>query len=390
MKMEEQEFQILLKQYADHRISRDGYDKMLSYVKENGVEGFDKVMLKDWEEMEYDFPLSEFRSDGLYQKILNDPEFNRDRLNKESIVIFYWKKIAVAAAVLFILGAGVFFFRQSIFSNQTEFVNDIAPGGNNAKLILANGKTIDLKRAAQGVLVNQNGFQIKKTDNGQIIYENGNLDQHDIDTGFNSIETPRGGQYKVILPDGSKVWLNAMSRLEYPVSFSGKQERRVQLIGEAYFEISKDKKHPFKVKTLNQQVEVLGTHFNMSSYAEDQEDKTTLLEGSVKINNSLLLEPGQQAIRRQSGHWQVQETNSQDAIAWKDGLFVFEDEKLESIMHKIARWYNVTVVFEGVTSKEGFSGSISRYEQVSKVLRMLELTELVHFKIQGRTITVTK
>lgn len=205
---------------------------------------------------------------------------------------------------------------------------------------------------------------------------------------MNTLSTGRGETYQVQLPDGSKVWLNAMTSLKYPANFSTSKERRVRLDGEAYFEVSKDKQHPFIVSSDNQEVKVLGTHFNISGYPDEASVKTTLLEGAVLVNNREL-KPGQQASLKEK-IITITNTDVEEAVAWKAGMFMFTDLNLGELMKMVSRWYDVDVVY---TSKEvinqQFSGSVSRFQKVSQLIQVLERTNLVKFKIEGRKITIS-
>ncbi|MGY0036944.1 FecR family protein [Pedobacter sp. NJ-S-72] len=211
------------------------------------------------------------------------------------------------------------------------------------------------------------------------------------------METPKGGQYQLVLPDGTKVWLNAASSLRYPVAFQG-NERKVELTGEAYFEVAKDKTRPFEVYSNNQVVQVLGTHFNINAYSNEPFVSTTLLEGSVKVTNSLtnaqkIIRPGQQSLISKDGQAGIEVKNMDldEAVAWKNGYFMFNEEELESILKKVSRWYNVDVQYEQEELKHQlFSGTLSKYSNVSQVLKKLEMLQSIHFKIEGRKIIVTK
>lgn len=307
--------------------------------------------------------------------------------------IAYWR-IAAAAAILMVVGAGFYFYTSN---HNQEFpqelklsqASDIAPGGNKAYLVLADGKRIALTDAKNGTLAQQSGITITKKADGQLIYtiseqKSGNP------SGFNTIETPNGGQYQVGLPDGTTVWLNAASSLKYPVSFANNNQRKVELNGEAYFEVAKDKTKPFRVISKGQEVEVLGTHFNVNSYANEQAVRTTLFEGSVKVSNSgdqKILKPGQQSAAQNAG-LTVTAANLQEVLAWKNGYFDFNDEEIQSVMRKLSRWYNVDIEFNGKITAERFNGGISRYKNISQVLSLLSSTGAVHFKIEGRRIIV--
>jgi len=331
-----------------------------------------------------------------------------------------WPRIAAAAAILLIVGLSIFFYTSYYAPRHLEgseamrdlLANDIKPGGNKAYLILSNGKRVSLTDAANGELAKEAGVEITKTADGQVIYttrhpEGGTTEgpvsgsrdissqgfpRHDGGrvemTAMNTIETPRGGQYQIRLPDGSKVWLNAASKLIYPVSFIGRGQRVVELSGEAYFEIFKNKLQPFVVKSKNQEVTVLGTHFNVNTYDDEPNTKTTLLEGSVKVNEAVL-KPGQQSILA-GGKINVIPADLTETMAWQKGDFVFKNEALESIMRKICRWYNVEVIYVGkIDTKQTFSGQISRNKNISEVLKALESSGTLKFKIEGRKIRIT-
>lgn len=321
-------------------------------------------------------------------------------------------RLAAAAIILVAVSAGLYFLnRPAKLQPVSKVQPNILPGGNKAILTLADGSKITLDDAAHGEIAKQAGMSIVKAPNGQLIYSIAKSQPSTSADGlfgrannseilYNTIETPKGGQYQINLPDGSKVWLNAASKLRFPASFTG-NERKVELSGEAYFEVAKiaspagtSKKNaaiPFKVVSENHVVEVLGTHFNINAYPDELSIKTTLLEGSVKVlqpasNNSQLLMPGQQA--RVAETIRVVNTDTQEAIAWKNGVFEFKSQSIASIMRQISRWYDVEVLYQGNIAGETFSGSISRYASVTEVLEMLELTGYVTFKTEGRRITV--
>ncbi|WP_316795853.1 FecR family protein [Pedobacter agri] len=317
-----------------------------------------------------------------------------------------WLKLAAAAVVLFFIGIVINREVQKNIETKQVFNNTqdkiIQPGGNKATLTLADGSKISLTDASNGVIAKQAGISITKTKNGELIYSVASASSPKNDL-YNTIETPRGGQYQINLPDGTKVWLNAESSLRYPAVFD-QTKRLVELKGEAYFEVAKrlDKngvRVPFKVKTelisgRNQEVEVLGTHFNINAYNNEPSNKTTLLEGSVKIKNlqstkSALLKPGQQSlISLSSPSVLVSVVDAEEVIAWKTGFFSFNEENLETIMNKIARWYDVEIDYRGKKINKTFGGRISRFNSVNEVLDMLQTTDAVHFKIEGRRILV--
>ncbi|SDJ03173.1 FecR family protein [Pedobacter sp. ok626] len=301
--------------------------------------------------------------------------------------------IAAAAAVALISIAAVFFYVNHKYADAPQIVqNDINPGKNKAILTLADGRKISLTDAVNGQLASDAGVTISKTADGQLIYQAAASTSNKSSTAYNTVEAPRGGQWQVVLPDGSKVFLNALSSLKYPVSFSAK-ERKVELKGEAYFEISHNKKSPFKVVAKGQTVEVLGTHFNIMAYPDEQLIKTTLLTGSVKVSaekESLTLKPGEQAQVSPRDMKLIQNVDLEDVMAWKKGYFKFS-ENLESVMAKVSRWYDVDVSYEGQPDPEfKYKGEISRNKNLSEVLNMLEYTGNLHFKVEGRRVIVKK
>ncbi|PTT02454.1 anti-sigma factor [Pedobacter sp. HMWF019] len=339
-----------------------------------------------------------------------------------------WKHIAAAAAVLLVVGLGVFFYTSYYAPRHLEgsattrdlLANDIKPGGNKAYLILSNGKRLSLTDAANGELAKEAGVEITKTADGQVIYSSQPLAPSGRDAvgregALNIIETPRGGQYQIRLPDGSKVWLNAASKLIYPVSFNGRGQRVVELSGEAYFEIFKNKLQPFVVKSKNQEVTVLGTHFNINSYADEPDTKTTLLEGSVSVRHlegsaatrdlsyrrddvkgeerfgGVVLKPGQQSTidRNRNFDIQVQEVqNLEAAVAWKNGTFMFTSEPIQVVMRKVARWYDVDVEYKTTPDTRKYTGAIARTENISQILALFERMGTVKFEIVGKKIIV--
>lgn len=309
---------------------------------------------------------------------------------------------AAASLLLFIFSALIYSrtYREqpAAQANKTPVsVTDILPGENKAILILDDGSQINLDDAESGLLARESSTTIKKLPNGQLHYVAG-VPKAGTEIKFNTVATPRGGQFQITLPDGSRVWLNAGSSLRFPTLFTG-SERKVELTGEAYFEIAKNTAMPFKVMSNNSEIRVLGTHFNVMAYDDEKHMSTTLLEGSVQIlkgPNKVLIKPGQSAIlNKATEKMSVAPVDAEQAVAWKNGYFIFVDENIESIMRKVSRWYDVEVSYKGNMSNKDFTGTISRNKNVSELLRMLELTGAVHFNIvqegpsgKGRRITV--
>ncbi|MBC9930175.1 FecR family protein [Chitinophaga qingshengii] len=307
-----------------------------------------------------------------------------------------WYYIPAAAALLLMFClAGYFYFSRMHENTPPVVAQQIVPGSNKAILTLANGDQVILEEAQNGIISQQGNTAVNKTDSGHLAY-NTLSGSNTSPIAYNTLQTPYGGQYQITLQDGTKVWLNAGSSLRYPTSFSG-NERTVILNGEAYFEVAKDKARPFLVSVnagaeTPMTVQVLGTHFNIHAYADEQRNIVTLLEGAVKVGygeNNRVLAPGKEAIlNKTSGKLQLQEGDTEAAVAWKNGYFLFNNENVADIMKQISRWYDVEISYQGDVSRKAIGGSLSRSKNVTEVLNMLELTGTVHFKIEGRRITV--
>lgn len=306
-----------------------------------------------------------------------------------------WIRIAAAVAIVLVSSNGLYFYMiKNIKGSRDQaagYTNDLKPGTNNATLTLANGRKIKLSEVGNGELAEEAGISILKSAQGQVVYEVKH--NSEMANKVNTLTTAKGETFILILPDKSRVWMNAASSLTYSPVLTTNGVRKVKLEGEAYFEVTKDKVHPFVVYANNQLVEVFGTHFNVNAYIDEPIVKTTLLEGSVQVSSlqSHLvkrLAPGQQS-DLVDGNIQIRNVNPGVAIAWKNGEFSFKNEELKSIMRKVARWYNVEVVFQNKEiMRRKFSGNVSRFDKISKVLRILEMTGDVKFKIEERVITV--
>lgn len=300
--------------------------------------------------------------------------------------------MAAVLALAVMSVAWLFFKQQSETSGIAEELAIVA-GSNKAILTVDNGKQIDLDDSQIGLVYSGAGVKVTKSKDGELNYQ---INDQSNSTAYHTITTPKGGQYQIALADGTKIWINAGSTVKFPASFAAAKNRSVSLVGEAYFEVAKDPAHPFLVATKGQQVAVLGTHFNVSAYPEDNSVKTMLLEGSVRIDpentslNSTLLKPNQQATLT-PGKVSVKDVDADEAIDWKNGEFIFRKEPLEQVMRKIARWYDVDVVYEDAQlGKVLIGGFVSKSEQFVEVLRTLEIAAKVQFKIEGRRVTVVK
>jgi transmembrane sensor len=347
---------------------------------------------------------------SLYADLVEDKRLNTligsalDESEKSNAVVpFYRKpapgfsvgKIAAAASVLIILTSIAWFTmntRQNTVSERTAVVNnnkeEILPGTGKATLTLSDGSIVVLDNTATNTPIAQAGAMIIKKSDGQVMYvpkESGASA-----TAINVINVPRGGTYEIILPDQSRVWLNNSSSLKYPTRFTG-NTRSVELDGEGYFEIAKDEAHPFIVSTDRVNVEVLGTHFNIMAYENEPSAQTTLLEGAVRLrknNETRVMQPGDQGSVDQQGRVGIHQVDTENAIAWKNGLFQFNNAAIETVMHQVERWYNVEVKYSG-KMPEGISGAMPRNVPLSTILQMLELTGKVHFSVDNRTVTVS-
>ncbi len=319
------------------------------------------------------------------------------RLNKHR------EYFAAASVALLVAAAACFLLIKPAkkitgLTSRENIKNDVAPGGNKAVLTLANGTTIVLDRAHNGQVANQGNIKVVKVNSGLLAYSPQSaagsgqpaVNGKEAVVQFNRLSTPRGGQYQLVLPDGSKAWLNAASSIRYPTAFAGK-ERKVEITGEVYFEVAHDPDKPFRVAVGDMEVEVLGTHFNINAYEDEATIKTTLLEGGVKVTEGShvqMLKPGEQAGLNRDGQISlVKDANVDAAVAWKDGYFSFDKADLQTVMHQLSRWYNVDVVYQGDIPPQEFGGEIQRNLNLSQVLLVLKQSQ-IHFKIEGNNLIV--
>lgn len=319
-----------------------------------------------------------------------------DRKAKTPLIPLLWQKILAAASIIALLGFLLFTYykreKEDISIGNMIGMIDVSPGSNKAILTLQNGKRIFLSDSLKGEIANDHGVSINKTGEGQISYSENGINKSLESVVTNRIETPIGGQFHLVLPDGTKVWLNSASALKYPVVFNG-QLRKVELIGEAYFEVAPNKAMPFIVKTPSQQVEVLGTKFNINGYVNEGNTKTTLIEGSVRVTLSqqmasrageVILKPGQQAIQRQKAIV-IQLADIETAIAWKNGMLEFKDAPIDDIMRQVARWYNLDIAYEGNVPKDLFTGGISRKSNLDNLLKIFRMSR-INFKLEEGSV----
>ena len=396
----------LMQLYLLNQLTASEYKEMWELLNENLEENSFKEELQIlWQQAkteqalipgeEWDYKMQLLKN-KLKEETIAEPVIQKRvvRLHK-----YWW----AAAAVLFVFISSAIYFlvntnskdNNTIVKNEksTEQKNDVLPGGDKAMLTLADGSEIMLDSAGNGILAQQGNTKIIKQQDGQLIYNPTGAGTNEI--AYNTLATPRGGQYKLTLPDGSKVWLNAASSLKYPAAFTG-NDRKVEITGEAYFEIAPlspkgGQKIPFIVQVNEMEVVVLGTHFNINSYDDEDVIRTTLLEGSVKINTkegNNILKPGQQAQLQKTGRIKlVNDADLEETMAWKDGNFQFENSDINAVMRQIARWYDVNVEYKGTVSKH-FIGTVSRNVNLSQVLTMLQQTGEVKFLIEGKKVVV--
>lgn len=391
------QIELLYEKFINHQCSDGEIDLLFQYFKTSSKNELSRLVGQAFESPDSTIEATDKERAQLSQ-IYSQVKSNIHPENPAPFQLPFYKRsfyrISAAAVLLMFVSVCAWLYIQKGEDAQTQisksqFGTDIAPGGNKAFLTLANGTKLSLTDAVDGEISREAGVVITKADDGQLLYTVVNTNPNKIGSPkFNVIETPRGGQYQVSLPDGTRIWLNASSSLRYPTAFTGK-ERRVELLGEAYFEVAENKNMPFKVISNNQVVEVLGTNFNINAYPEEETIKTTLLQGSVNVqigNNSAVLQPGQQALVGQA--IQVKSVDLQESIAWKNGRTQFSNADIQNIMRMLSRWYDVDVDYQGKIVNTDFGGSISRSKNISEILKLLELTGDVHFKIEGRRVIV--
>lgn len=377
--MNENEILALLKKYQEGTLSIEDKDKVDAWYLHKASNS--------------NLQLSEYELEDSYEHLKA-----KLPLKQETKVIRIWPRVAVAASIAVLLGTGIFYFtktREQI-PQVAEKPQEIAPGGNRGILTLSNGKQIILADISAKDTIAKEGEQdevtIKMGANGVITYIiNPKSDASKSDANlFNTLSTPTGGQYNIVLADGTKVYLNAVSSIKYPTQFNGDQ-RIVELDGEAYFEVAKNKNKPFIVKSGDQDIEVLGTHFNVHAYDNESVVKTTLLEGSVAVsykNQKSILKPGQQSnVSENFNKIKIKEVDTEAAIAWKNGRFKFDNADLKTVMRQLERWYGIKVEYRGDVSDVRFNGGTFMNKNLSEVLKVLELSN-IKFKVEGKTIIV--
>lgn len=399
MNTEKNHFAGLLKKYMDNHCTGEELEELSGWARENPEE------LRTWIKSYWDgIPQKQVLKDDTFKKIMQQAsEIESEEKKGEAKIVSIshkgrglkrWLGVAAAAAIV-ITGSLIWYnlnenkTKELVFATKSkpDEKSDILPGGNKAVLTLADGSTIVLDSANNGTLSHQGNVTVIKMNDGKLAYDKGGAAGKIM---YNTITTPRGGQYQLVLADGSKVWLNAESSLKFPVAFTGR-ERKVELTGEGYFEVAHDASKPFRVSVNDMTVEVLGTHFNVNAYGDENNVKATLLEGSVKVaegGQSVMLQPGQQAKVSTEKISVVNNVNLESVVAWKEGLFYFDNDNIQKVMRQLERWYDIDVSYEGSIPAALFSGQMKRNLTLSQVMQILEYNN-IKYSIVGRRMIIS-
>ena len=384
--MSEERINYLIRQYANNRATEEEIEDLFTLLKSNGEDEslqLELMLMATTAEPDPQFDAQKW--EPFIQKVLETKSSPVRRMSRK------WWKVAGAAVAISVIALTAFLLMRgneelpSTENGKTAPIAQIVPGKNGAVLTLADGRQIVLDSAGNGTLTAQGKTTVAISE-GRLIYSG---DSEGNKAYFNTMTTPKGRKFQLVLPDGSSVWLNAASSITYPTIFSG-NTREVTITGEAYFEVAKDRTKPFHVKVNSMDIEVLGTHFNVNAYSNESDMKTTLFEGSVKVNmqdKSNILKPGQQAIVNDQ---QIRTDNNADldqVLSWKNDLFNFNRANLQSIMKQLERWYDIEVVYEGNIPEGSFRGKVSRNSDLSDVLNILKDVG-IRFKIEGKKIIV--
>jgi len=391
----------LFKKYLEKKCSPE---ELKSLLKEFDIDDNEELLRSlISQELENEQEISAFSEEELQNSLTGSFNAIKAKLDSEKINVVApvvplikrnWFRLAVAAVfVLAVIGVYLLVNQHPVeqpVANDQHLTNDILPGGNKAVLTLSNRSDINLENVSNGTILKEGETKISKLNDGLLVYNS--LNEKSAQVLYNTVTTPRGGQYQLLLPDGSKVWLNSASSIHFPVSFTG-DERRVELSGEAYFEVAKSASMPFKVDVdEKKEIEVLGTHFNINSYGDEGSIKTTLLEGSVKVTSlktgeSKLITPGQQAQLNTNGLIAINKADPDNVMAWKNGYFNVDGADTKAVMQLLSRWYDVDVVYEGAIPQREWGGDIEKNLKLSQLLKILEKNNL-HFKLEGKKLVV--
>lgn len=415
--MPDQRLRYLFHRWFDKTASDEERAELMALLRDQGNDDEVRTLLEAaWQRLEEgEAVFDKARSEDMLRRVLGTapveeavPAREAEPIRVKRRPVITMRRAAAAAVILLVVGVGSYFqFSENtgtrtavapVAIKKKQGIDVPAPNGNNAILTLADGSTVVLDSAQNGMLTRQGGAQISKANAGKLVYNALDRKPAPAEIFFNTVSTRRGGQYQVVLPDGSKVWLNTASSLRFPTAFAG-EERVVELTGEAYFEIEKNKHMPFRVhvnspddKDKGMDVRVLGTHFDVMAYDNEAEIRTTLLEGAVSVrkgDKSAVLAPGQQAKLDKQGVFKLDEhADVELAMAWKNGFISFRSADIRSIMRQVERWYDIDVVYAGDVSGRTFSGGITRDANLSELIRVLEVSK-IHFTMEGKKLTVT-
>lgn len=381
----------LFKKYTTGKASAEEVKQLFQLISKGNDEEMKSLLLGELQETDLQDNYDNERWNTVFNKVKAETELMEYENRPHKYLGF--RKLAVAASIVACLGIGGYWYLhkekapQQIAQNQQT---DIKPGSNGAILTLANGKRIVLEQTKTGEITQQNGSQLSKAGDSLLVYKAGAATEAVI--AYNTLETPRGKQYSVVLPDGSKVWLNAASSIIYPTTFTG-NAREVKITGEAYFEVVHNDKQPFRVTVAGQTIEDIGTHFNINAYADEPKVRTTLLEGSISVvkgDKKVIIKPGEQvATKEGDNRLAVTQVNTEDIIAWRNGKFVFDNTDVKTTMRQIARWYDIEVEYQGPVTSHEFGGEIRRNTNLSNVLAIMEQGG-IHFRVEGKKVIVTQ
>lgn len=393
MENSENRLEQLFSRYYHGLTTASEQEELMALIRSSKDEALlEKLLKKSWTDINTEERIfSAEKSGEILRSILQSAGRKEEKVTK--IFNIRWLRYASVAAIFLFIGLGMWWQFSvtpptKIAQNGQLKSQDIKPGGNKALLTLSDGSTIELDRVESGFLVRQGAAEISKSQDGVLIY-NAKTSSTNTAVSMNKLATPKGGQYEILLPDGSKVWLNASSSIRFPSVFPA-SERKVEITGEAYFEVAKDKSKPFRVKFNQSEVQVLGTSFNIMAYSEEGPSKTTLVEGSVFIKNvgkNAKLKPGQQAAVLSSGQIKTKYIALDEAVAWKNGMFYFKNAGIEEVMRQLSRWYDVEIDYSGKIPARQFTGKVSRDVNLSEVANMLRYAG-VHCRIEGTKMII--
>jgi transmembrane sensor len=396
----------LLKKYTAGEASEEEIDELFFWLRKGD---YDTIIHEELKKLATG-TVKDANYDPAYWESTIQRVLQSDPVKLEAPVrrLIPWRRMAVAICLLIAMAGGLYYMLPARKKEETvkaspgpHYKNDVKPGKEGAILTLADGSTIVLDSAANGDLSVQGTVKVTKV-NGTLSYDhvNGKEGTAAQQPMYNLLSTPKGRQFQLVLPDGSKVWLNALSSIRYPTAFL-ENHRTVQLTGEAYFEIAKDASKPFHVEVPARQtgkedldVQALGTQFNINAYNDEPAILATLIEGSVKLsagNDSKIIVPGQQGIIvSRNEPIKLKMADVEQVLAWKNGYFILNGTSIQAVMRQLTRWYDVEVVYKGNFEGDDFAGEVPRTDNLSKVLEMLELTDVVHFAVEGKTVTVSQ